>query len=106
MRIAEKIQRSLTRLKNNMKNRFWAPSVGEIYRFSRGEKMYEVLVQKVKEGRVHFITLGWGKTRSMGIHEFRAVSYFIEHRIQRLRRACQHYGLKETDKWIQESLSK
>jgi len=106
MKLVETVQRSLTRLRSKMKNRFWAPSVGEIYRFSRGERTFEILVQKVHQGRVYFITLGLGRARSMGIYEFKAVSYFVEHRIQRLRRACQQYGLKETDKWIQENLSR
>lgn len=90
-----------------MANRFifsWMPHRGEIYRLAMWGKVTEVVVEEVRGNRVHFTTLGYGRSGNLGLSEFKQNSYLVEARLYRLRRACEKYGLKKTDKLLERQL--
>lgn len=82
------------------------PKKGEIYRLLFKGKRCDVLVESADIKTVSFAILGWGTYHEIGLYEFCSHASFVEDRIQRLRRACRHYKLKETDEWLKENLLK
>ena len=84
--------------------RFPTPRRGEIYQLSFRGRTHDILVEGVSGGVVSFVILGAGGQYHMGAYEFHSNAYYVEHRIQRLRRACERYGLGETDQWLKKEI--
>ena len=76
------------------------PNKGEIYRIHIQQRSIDVLVYRVRDNRVYFATLGRGRESSYPLSVFELTAEYVETRLERLRRACQRYRLKETDRWL------
>jgi len=76
------------------------PHKGEIHRIHIKDRGIDVLILKVIDNRVYFVTLGRGLRSSYPLSVFCLTSEFLETRVARLRRACEHYRLTKTNKWM------